>query len=330
MAIIDQLSVSVPFARCLLGCKVLFYCHFPDKLLAMRAPAGGGEADPARIAGRARQQLPLLKRLYRAPFDWVEERTTASADLVMVNSNFTRQVFAAAFPTITKKPEVLYPTVSIKKLPTDAGSRDELPFAFGEDEKLVVSLNRFERKKDVGLAVEAFAVMREKYAQAYNQTRLVLAGGYDTLVAENVEYFAELKDLAAKRGVADRVVMLPNFTNAQRDALLKNAACLVYTPQNEHFGIVPVEAMYCGVPVVAANSGGPLESVPDGRCGFLREPKPAAFAEAISRIVLDPQLQQQMGREARTNAERFSFRAFGDQLFAAVESLCKDRKDKDQ
>jgi len=44
---------------------------------------------------------------------------------------------------------------------------------------------------------------------------------------------------------------------------------MLYTPENEHFGIVPVEAMYCGCIVLACNSGGPTESIVDAQTGFL-------------------------------------------------------------
>jgi alpha-1,3/alpha-1,6-mannosyltransferase len=46
----------------------------------------------------------------------------------------------------------------------------------------------------------------------------------------------------------------------------------MYTPENEHFGIVPLEAMYMGCIVFACNSGGPLESVEDGKTGYLMSP----------------------------------------------------------
>ncbi len=43
---------------------------------------------------------------------------------------------------------------------------------------------------------------------------------------------------------------------------------VLYTPKNEHFGIVPVESMYCGAFVVAHDSGGPMESIANGKTGF--------------------------------------------------------------
>jgi len=64
----DQISVCVPVLR-LSKAAVLFYCHFPDMLLT--------------------QRKTFLKKLYRAPIDWLEEKTTGMAHRVLVNSKFT-------------------------------------------------------------------------------------------------------------------------------------------------------------------------------------------------------------------------------------------------
>jgi alpha-1,3/alpha-1,6-mannosyltransferase len=125
-----------------------------------------------------------------------------------------------------------------------------------------VSINRFERKKDVGKAVRAFALLATQLeAVEFKSLRLILAGGYDPRVAENVEYKEELEDLAAGLGVKDQVIFKPSFSGEERSAMLEKGLCIVYTPANEHFGIVPVEGMYAGLPVVACNSGGPMESI---------------------------------------------------------------------
>ena len=73
--------------------------------------------------------------------------------------------------------------------------------------------------------------------------------------------------------IEDRIVFLKSISNDERLLLLSNTEILLYTPENEHFGIVPVEAMYMGCIVVACNSGGPLESIDNGNTGFLRPPK---------------------------------------------------------
>ncbi len=77
----------------------------------------------------------------------------------------------------------------------------------------------------------------------------------------------------------------------QRSWLLKSSStkALLYTPTNEHFGIVPVEAMICGLPVLACDSGGPVESVVDGpgrsayRAGCVA-PQADLWAEVVKEI----------------------------------------------
>jgi alpha-1,3/alpha-1,6-mannosyltransferase len=90
---------------------------------------------------------------------------------------------------------------------------------------------------------------------------LILAGGYDARLAENVSHVAELRAAAAAAGVAPHVSFVLSFDTAQRDALLAACAAVLYTPPAEHFGIVPLEAMAAGRAVLACASGGPLETV---------------------------------------------------------------------
>lgn len=80
--------------------------------------------------------------------------------------------------------------------------------------------------------------------------------------------------------------LVASFTDAQRSALLAAACAVIYTPANEHFGIVPLEAMASGRPVVACDSGGPMESVVDGRTGYLCRPEAPAFAAAMAKLVV--------------------------------------------
>ena len=77
------------------------------------------------------------------------------------------------------------------------------------------------------------------------------------------------------------MVFLKSISNDERLLLLENTSILLYTPENEHFGIVPVEAMHIGCIVMACNSGGPLESVANGETGYLQPPKPDLWGERI-------------------------------------------------
>ena len=104
----------------------------------------------------------------------------------------------------------------------------------------------------------------------------------------------------------------------------------MYTPSNEHFGICPLEAMYCRRSVIAVNSGGPLETInasPAGagaervenQTGFLCDPVPAEFATAMEAFVRNPKQAKEFGEAGRARVTKlFSFDAFADQLEAIV------------
>lgn len=269
---VDQLSAGLPLLQALhpRG-RVLFYCHFPDLLLAQ---------------GRRR----WWKRAYRLPFDWWEQWSMSFADVIAVNSNFTRGVVSRTWPALarTKDLKIVYPCVDTKpeenkKKDRVQEEKDAKPLWNGK--KFLLSINRFERKKDIALAIHAFAGLKPAARQG---VRLVLAGGYDPRVAENVGYHKELVSLTETLGlraitagthptaleVPDdvEVLFLHSVPHLLKAMLLASARLLVYTPANEHFGIVPLEAMLAGCPVLAADTGGPRETVVEGRTGWLRSP----------------------------------------------------------
>ncbi len=98
--------------------------------------------------------------------------------------------------------------------------------------------------------------------------------------------------------------------------LLENTKILLYTPENEHFGIVPVEAMYMGCIAFACNSGGPLESVEDAVTGYLMPPTTEIWGKKIASILNGPREQMQKMREnaKRRVKDRFTFDVFSKQL----------------
>ena len=151
---------------------------------------------------------------------------------------------------------------------------------------------------------------------------LVLAGGYDPRLVENREYFHELTTEATQLGIMDQVRFMPSFSADQKSSLMKACVAVLYTPSNEHFGIVPIEAMAAGRPVIACNSGGPRESVRHGVTGYLCESDPDEFAAAMIRLLSDEAAAAQMGEAARLHAcANFSRTAFGASLDATLLSL---------
>ncbi|KAH7843322.1 hypothetical protein Vadar_015168 [Vaccinium darrowii] len=288
----DQVSVVIPLLKLKKSTKIVFYCHFPDMLLA--------------------QHTTVLRRMYRKPIDFVEEITTGMADLILVNSKFTASTFAKTFKNLDArgiKPDVLYPAVNLDQF--DEPHTSKLNF---------LSINRFERKKNIELAISAFAMLHKlegNVLQGHNVTdaTLTVAGGFDKRLRENVEYLEELKTLAEKEGVSRNVKFITSCSTAERNTLLSQCLCVLYTPKDEHFGIVPLEAMAAHKPVIACNSGGPVETIRSGVTGFLSDPNPEGFSLAMAKFIQDPQMAERMGEEAQKHvSESFSTKMFGQRL----------------
>jgi glycosyltransferase involved in cell wall biosynthesis len=118
-----------------------------------------------------------------------------------------------------------------------------------------------------------------------------------------------LHDLARRHLVEDRVSLRPGVAHDEVPALLRSVDVLVATPWYEGFGRVVVEAMACGVPVVAASVGGMLDTVQHGRTGLLVPARdPRATAGALRSLLADPVLRHRMGTSASAWAhERYAW-----------------------
>ena len=100
---------------------------------------------------------------------------------------------------------------------------------------------------------------------------------------------------------------------------------IIYTPAEEHFGIVPIESMDMGKPVVACNSGGPCETIVSGETGYLCVPLPNVFAEALYKLVTDEHHAKELGTAAKRRVNQlFSFDTFAEDLNKYLFSLLEE------
>jgi len=329
LIVLDQVPLPIPFIRLFTRAKIIFYCHHPDKLLCT-------------------ERSSFLKRAYRWVIDTVEEHTMAKSHEILVNSKYTQRVFYDSFPLMAKgrraccccckapKSSILYPCIDVSIFKENAKVDIAQVLELNEDQrkgelKIVSSLNRYERKKNLALAIEAFALYLNNASPTEKECALlIIAGGYDQAVLENVEHYNELVRLANEKHIPHKNIrFLRSVSNAVRTMILQKSDILLYTPSNEHFGIVPLEAMYCNAVVIACNSGGPLETVVDKRTGYLLEPQPQEWANKITELLRDPIKVKTMGEEGQEHVKKnFTIEAFGNQLEKTVVKLLKSKSDK--
>jgi glycosyltransferase involved in cell wall biosynthesis len=175
----------------------------------------------------------------------------------------------------------------------------------------IVSVGRFVPRKGFDVVVRALPAIPD--------AELVLVGGPDRAHVEAEPEARRLRALAEQLGVSDRLVMHGAVARADMPALLRSADVVACTPWYEPFGIVPLEAMACGVPVVAAAVGGMLDTVVHDVTGRLVAPKrPAEVADAVNHLLHDAFLRQSLGAAGRDRARaRYSW----DRVAADTERI---------
>ena len=161
----------------------------------------------------------------------------------------------------------------------------------------VVSLGRFVERKGFGNVVEALADVPE--------TELVLAGGPEAAGLGRDAEARRISEIARRCGVADRVTLRGRIGREEVARLIRSADAVVCAPWYEPFGIVPLETMACGVPVVASAVGGMIDSVVDGVTGVHVPPRdPGLLAAALRSLLGDEDRRRAYGEAGIRRARR--------------------------
>jgi len=172
-----------------------------------------------------------------------------------------------------------------------------------QNEKIILQLGRMVPRKGVDNLIRAIAKLKE-----FNSpVRLIIVGGEaDTPDPNLTPEIKRLQQIAAEENVLHKII----FTGRKSRSVLKYyyaaSDIFVSTPWYEPFGITPLEAMACGVPVIGADVGGIKYSVADNETGFLVPPhNPAALAEKIVQLLSNETLYHAMQKNAIKRVRKF-------------------------
>ena len=247
--------------------------------------------------------------------DWIDRVATffrARGVLVL-----SKDVAAAQAQVRPHRQTILvYPGASLERFEAIRGdSPHDLRADLGlpDDGPLIGIVGRLQRWKGMHTAIAAMPFIRSQHPKA----RLVIVGGAH---ATEPGYGDELRGLVASHGIEDAVT----FAGFQADVprWMQAMDIIVHASDREPFGIVVVEAMALGKPVVAGNAGGPAEIITPGVDGLLAPyGVPSALADAVNRYLDDPALAIRCGTAARARAAEFSARRFAVAAAAAILSL---------
>ena len=280
----SALHYYVPYIMRHLRMKKILYLQEPCRYLYEASPVlpwvsnAPEELERADLFSPRRfiADYPLLQTLrLQAKQEWLN---IESCDQVLVNSYFSRESVLRSYGVDAR---VCYLGVDTT-LFRDLG----LP-----RERIIVGLGSFDSIKGVDLAVKAVALLPDP------RPPLVWVAN-----SGNEIYRNGIIELARSLGVELRIQMA--ISDADLVAILNKATLLLYTSRLEPFGLAPLEANACGLPVVGIAEGGIRETIQDGVNGFLVDPEAESIARAASQLLQNPALTRQMGETAADYVRR--------------------------
>lgn len=229
--------------------------------------------------------------------DYVNAR---SATLVLTNSFFSRESIYRVYGINAR---VNYLGVDHEKFVPPANSARQR-------DRIVLSVGRTYPEKGYDFMIEALSYL----PQAIRPKLVVVADMRDPVEERYLSLLAQQKK-----------VEYTIFSGISDEALVRwyqRATLFVYAPILEPFGFAPLEAMACGLPVVAVKEGGVRESVLDGQTGFLTQRDPQEFAEKIQFFLENPAMRREYGKQARQHVEsNWTWEKSYEQLITHFESV---------
>jgi len=192
--VVDQISYTIPLLR-LKRKPIIYYCHFPEALLDDNKPS-------------------FISKIYRMFFDTWERYCVGSATFICYNSEFTKQISQKQFRFSKSgrenKEMVLYPCVSIPSM-----NRSK----FSPEGRYFISLNRFETRKNIKLALLSYLSKFEEFMKL--NVGLKIAGGLSKSNPDSLKCYEELEQLISSHNAHDWVTLHPNISAEEKDTMLQ-------------------------------------------------------------------------------------------------------------
>jgi glycosyltransferase involved in cell wall biosynthesis len=232
------------------------------------------------------------RRWHKAAFAAIARAGYAAADMIVATSKGVARDLTSSFGVSPDQIEVLPNPVDLDRVRAAAGEPIDAGVLPPGDSPLIIAAGRLADAKNYPLMIEAFAAVRQRTA-----ARLCILG--------QGELEGQLRQLIAARGLGESVSLAGFQANPWK--FIARADAFLLTSHYEGFGNVLIEAMACGVPVIATASAGTRDIIGHQVDGLLVEAHtPAAVASSVIAVLESPARRDAMARAARSSANRFA------------------------
>lgn len=266
---------------------------------------GTGALDVASIKGVIAEEMRFEKGLSRASLrlqSWFEKRRVRRADRILTTSRYAADCIERRYGISADSVRIVPELIDLKAW---RSALDAVPQEARERPGILCVAHLYPRK-DLATLLRAVALLR---------TRAVLR------VIGNGPEFGRLQRLSRESGITDRVSFLDHVPFAELAGEYRRADLFCLPSRQEGFGIVLLEAMAAGLPIVAARAAAIPEVVPDGECGVLVEPGDAAgFARAIDSLLADNTARGRFAEAGRKRVARYDAPIVAEEFLKAVNA----------
>lgn len=269
---------------------VVWYCHTPNR--------EAFDLYQWRMGRRRLYQKALYWSMIQ-PYRLIESKIVPKIEFVFANSLNTQ---ARLKEYLSKDSTVLNPCVDYKDFYSESY------------EKYFFYPSRITPEKRFEYAIEAF----KEFKKSHKGWKLVIAGALLKERSEHVAYYEKIKNMLGGDGE-----IILDVSHRRLLELFSSCYAVLYTPVNEDFGIVPLEAMASYKPCLAVNEGGPREAIVNGKTGFLVN-SIGEMAEKMTVLVSNRNLVEKMGKTGRKRVEEnFGWKQFLEKFEKICENVAK-------
>lgn len=254
----------------------------------------------------------------------IERLTVAIADRLIASTPLDSAHLERYYEAEGNRIAVVPCGVDFDRFQTGSRQAARRSLGFGS-EALVLFVGRIQQLKGIDLLIRTAAALAARFRTGgLPPFRVCIVGGRPSGAAADPEgaEFRRLQHLAEDLGVAQYFRWVGAVAHEELPRYYQAADVTVMPSTYESFGLVALESMACGTPVVAARVGGLQMSVEEGKTGFLIPWRdPTLYADRIADLITQPALREQMGARARARALSFGWQQVAARLLEVYESL---------